>query len=224
MKRESVRAGGARIFIYSFELMDSRMYMIREGDEMLVVDPCEDDALLRDAEGVQKAVVLLTHEHYDHISGVNWLRTHFDCFVYAGSVCAERVRSEKDNLSSRFAFLFLLDREKYDYIRRNIALPYVCEADGSFCGEAVLRWRSHTVELREVGGHSPGSCLILFDRKLLFGGDNLLGNGQELRDTDADREGYRANVLRFLMQLDQEIYVLPGHGDGNILRFFLDQR
>lgn len=224
MKRESVKAGGARIFIYSFELMDSRMYMIREGDEMLVVDPCEDDALLRDAEGVRKAVVLLTHEHYDHISGVNWLRTHFDCFVYTGSVCAERVRSEKDNLSSRFAFLFLLDREKYDYIRRNMSLPYVCEADGSFCGEAVLQWRSHTIELREVGGHSPGSCLILFDRKLLFGGDNLLGNGQELRDTDADREGYRANVLRFLAQLDQGIYVLPGHGDGNILRFFLDQR
>lgn len=45
--------------------------MIRKGKEMLVVYPCMDDALLEDAEGVKRAVVLLPHEHFDHISGVN---------------------------------------------------------------------------------------------------------------------------------------------------------
>lgn len=213
--------GGVCVFIYSFPLMDSRMYMIREGNEMLVVDPCEDETLLRDAEGVQKALVLLTHEHYDHVSGVNWLRAHFDCRVYAGSICAERVHSEKDNLSSRFAFLFLTDREKYDYVRRNMTLPYVCEADESFCGTGILQWKSHTLAVYEVGGHSPGSCLIVLDQKLLFGGDNILGNGQELRNAEGDEERYGICVMPFLEQMDDKTYVLPGHGEGNTLEFFL---
>lgn len=218
-----IKAGGVCIFTYSFELMDSRMYMIREEDEMLVVDPCEDDALLQDAKGVQRAVVLLTHEHYDHISGVNWLKSKFDCRVYAGSVCAERVQSVKDNLSSRFAFLFILDKEKYDYVRRNITLPYACKVDESFKDSGAIKWRSHIVEIHEVGGHSPGSSLILFDRKLFFAGDNVLGNGRELWDTDAKKQEYACNVLQFLHKLDEHIYVLPGHGDSNILQFFMDK-
>lgn len=223
MRKEIIKAGNVCVYTYSFELMDSRMYMIREEDEMLVVDPCEDDALLKDAEGVQRVVVLLTHEHFDHISGVNWLKNHFNCQVYSGSVCARRVESAKENLSSRFAFLFILDKEKYNYVRRNISLPYTCKVDKCFNGSGTVTWRSHTVEIREVGGHSPGSCLLLLDRKILFAGDNVLGNGRELWDTKAKEQEYSERVLQFLDQLDENIYVLPGHGDGNILHFFLDK-
>lgn len=223
MRKEIVRVGDICIFTYAFELMDSRMYMIREEDEMLVVDPCEDDALLEDAEGVRRAIVLLTHEHYDHISGVNWLKKNFDCLVCSGSICAQRVESAKENLSSRFAFLFILDKEKYDYVRRNIALPYVCKVDKSFRGSGAVTWGAHVIELWEVGGHSPGSCLILLDRKILFAGDNVLGNGRELWDTKAKEQEYSNKVLQFLDQLDESIYVLPGHGESNILRFFLDK-
>lgn len=210
-----------QVFAYSFELMDSRMYMIRQGEEMLVVDPCEDDALLEDAEGIKRAVVLLTHEHFDHISGVNWLREHFSCIVYAGGTCAQRVRSVRDNLSSRFAFLFMMDKEKYDYVRRNIPLPYTCTVDKSFSGYGTLCWQSHTIEFYEVGGHSPGSCLIVLDKNLLFAGDNVLGNGRELQGMETDEDGYQKNVRPVLEYFGLDSYVLPGHGEcGMLARFW----
>lgn len=212
MKREVLIVEDIKIFIYSFELMDSRMYMIREQQEMLVVDPCIDEALLRDAEGIQKVYVLLTHEHYDHISGVNWLREHFECQVYTGDVCAKRIQSPKENLSSRFAFLFIFDKEKYDYVRHNISLPYICNADHSYHKYGKLIWGEHEIEFYEVGGHSPGSCLILMDKKLLFAGDNVLNNGNELRGSDANKEEYVNVVVPFLEKLSEKIYVLPGHG------------
>ena len=222
MKKQTIKQDNLCIQVYSFELMDSRMYMIQEDDEIFVVDPCMDNELLRDAKGAKHAVVFLTHEHYDHISGVNWLKDYFSCSVYAGKVCAGRVRSEKDNLSSRFPFLFLLDKEKYDYVRRNCSLPYTCRVETSFSGRGELLWKGHLIELYEVGGHSPGSSLIVFDKKFLFGGDNILGNGMELRGTDGNLKQYRENVLPMLWELDRKMIVLPGHGEKNMLGYFLE--
>ena len=222
MRKQTIEQDGLCIRVYSFELMDSRMYMIREDNEIFIVDPCIDDELLRDAEGVKQAVVFLTHEHYDHISGVNWLKEHFSCSVYAGKVCAERVKSEKDNLSSRFPFIFLLDREKYNYVRNNLSLPYTCGVETSFLRKGELLWRGHLIELFEVGGHSPGSSLIVFDKKLLFGGDNVLDNGRELWGTDGELKQYQENVLPILQEFDSQMTVLPGHGEKNLLGYFLE--
>ena len=221
MKKQTITQDGFCIQVYSFELMDSRMYMIQEDDEIFVVDPCIDNELLWDAKDAKRAVVFLTHEHYDHISGVNWLKEHFSCSVYAGKVCAKRVESEKDNLSSRFPFLFLLDKEKYDYVRRNFSLPYTCRVDTSFSGKGELLWKEHLIELYETGGHSPGSSLIVFDKKFLFGGDNILDNEKGILGTDGNQKHYQENVLPMLREFDQQMTVLPGHGERNQLGYFL---
>ncbi|MCM1040530.1 MAG: MBL fold metallo-hydrolase [Ruminococcus sp.] len=221
MKKYTLEQGTVSIYVYSFELMDSRMYMVKEDNEIFIVDPCIDDELLQDAEGAERAIIFLTHEHYDHISGVNWLKEHFSCSVYAGSVCAERVKSEKENLSSRFPFIFLLDKEKYDYVRSHFSLPYTCEVEKSFLGKGELTWKGHLIELYEVGGHSPGSSLIMFDKKFLFGGDNVLDNGRELWGTDGSSECYRRDVLPVLQKLDPQMIVLPGHGESDLLSHFM---
>ena len=221
MKREELVFENQKVYVYSFELMDSRMYMLREKDEMLIVDPCEEAALLEDAKGVKRALVLLTHEHFDHISGVNWLREHFECEVFASRICARNVQSVKENLSSRFAFLFLLDKEKYDYVRRNIKLPYTCYVDKDFEEYEEFWWSSHNIKLYEVAGHSPGSSMIFLDDKMLFSGDNLLSNGKELAGTDACAEAYEKYVRSFIEKLREDIFVLPGHGEAGVLKAFL---
>lgn len=205
---------------YCFELMDSRTYMLREGTKALVIDPCEDEQLIEDLQGVSRITVILTHEHYDHISGVNFLKEKFDCCIYAGSICAKRVESPKDNLSDRFAFLFLTDREKYHYVRSNLKLPFSCRVDESFCGSMNLMWQKHQLELYEVGGHSPGSIFILLDNKVLFAGDNLLENGKQLQGTDSDRTTYEKDVKKILDTWDLKLWVLPGHGEEKRLGDF----
>lgn len=222
MKKQTVEYDGLCIHVYSFDLMDSRMYMIREKEEIFVVDPSVNDELLKDAGDAGRAVVFLTHEHYDHISGVNWMKEQFSCSVYSGSVCAGRVKSEKDNLSSRFPFLFLTDREKYNYVRSHFSLPYTCEVETSFSEKGELLWKGHRIELYEAGGHSPGSSLIVFDKKLLFGGDNVLDNGRELWGTDGEPRHYREKILPMLRDMSPRMMVLPGHGEQNLLGHFLE--
>ncbi|MCM1267418.1 MAG: MBL fold metallo-hydrolase [Bacteroidales bacterium] len=222
MKKQTLEQDGIKILVYSFELMDSRMYVIQEDDEIFVVDPCVEEALPQEVKGAVRAAVFLTHEHYDHISGVNRLREQFACTVYAGKVCAERIVSAQHNLSSRFPFLFLRDRETYQYVRSHFELPYTCKADTVFAGKGTIMWKGHLVELLETGGHSPGSSLIVFDGKFLFGGDNLLESGRVFRGTDGDPAQYREHVLPVLREFDPQITVLPGHGESHPLAYFLN--
>ena len=49
-----------------------------------------------------RPVVFLTHEHFDHINGLNKLRDKIPCTVYAHAVCSRNIGLEKSK--ERFAF------------------------------------------------------------------------------------------------------------------------
>ena len=83
--------------IYSVQMpvIDSNMYMLPTENSCLVVDPTvstEAERILQESN-VEKCVVLLTHEHYDHISGVNWLREKVKCEVVCSKICAQRIKN-----------------------------------------------------------------------------------------------------------------------------------
>lgn len=211
--RRTEAIGEILLHIYDFAVIDARMYMIRSDDAALIVDPNENAALLPDLEGVSRAFVYLTHEHYDHISGVNWLRTKLPCDVWCSDICAARLGNIRENLSRTFPFLFLQDKEKYAYVRRELKLPYTCSADHTFTGELHTTWCGHTLYAKSARGHSPGGSLLLLDDHLLFGGDALLGNGLEIKSLGADKDAYRAEVLPYVRSLPEETVVCPGHGE-----------
>ena len=211
--RQVLQIGDIQLHIYDFAVIDARMYMIREKNDVLIIDPNENAALLPDIQGAGHALVYLTHEHYDHISGVNWLRNQLPCDVYCTDTCAMRLGNVRENLSKTFPFLFLQDKEKYDYVRRELDLPYTCMADHTYTQELHADWMGHTLYARRAEGHSPGGSFLLFDEKLLFGGDSLLGNGLELKSLGADKEAYCSQVLSFVESLPHEMTVCPGHGE-----------
>ena len=210
------------LYIYSFDLIDSRCYMLKEKDRLLIIDPGIHEDLLADAGDLKKAEVFLTHEHYDHIWGVNWLREHLDCTVHAGSVCADYICNEKKNATRRFPLLFLQYPDKFKEVKETLEIPYTCEADESFLGEAVFTFTDHTLKAYETPGHSVGSCLYILDDQLLFSGDSLLGNGNEMRFWTSSVEDYRACVLGLTKSLDPDMTVCPGHGEPDRLGWFLD--
>lgn len=211
--RKTVSLGDILLYIYDFAVIDARMYMLRADGAALIIDPNENAALLPDLEGVSRAFVYLTHEHYDHISGVNWLKSKLPCDVWCSEICASRLGNIRENLSKTFPFLFLQDKEKYDYVRKELKLPYTCVADHTFAEELHTIWHGHTLYARKAGGHSPGGSLLLLDGRLLFGGDSLLGNGLELKSLGADREAYCTEVLPYVHTLPSETIVCPGHGE-----------
>lgn len=155
MKVNALPMGDMELHVFCFELMDARMYVLKQGREAVIVDPCVDEDLPELLAGTDRVRVILTHEHFDHISGVNWLRQHCVCQVIAGKTCGEILARER-NGTAQFPLLFLGDREKYRMVKSRYTFPYHCTVDRVFAGEEEIRFGTHSLRLYETPGHSPG--------------------------------------------------------------------
>ena len=87
-------------FISGF--LDTNTYVMEEDGHLLIIDPSDHAALLERCREAATVTVLLTHEHFYHISGLNRLRDlcASSCRVIAGATCSERIQDTKANLSA----------------------------------------------------------------------------------------------------------------------------
>lgn len=213
------------IYTYKFHPIDSRMYLLMENGKALIIDPCISDEalLLLEENSINEILVLLTHEHYDHVSGVNWLREHFPTVhVRCSSACAAALPNPSKNLSNFGEILFVgKDKETQEYVRNMNIQPYSCEADSTFDGEYKMHWESHSLFLKETPGHSKGSICILLDGNVLFSGDSLVtGYPTITRLPGGSKKDYRETTLPWLRSLDAGIMIYPGHGNKQPLECY----
>ena len=54
--------------------LDTNTYLFEEDRHILIIDPSDHAALLEKYREAVTVTVLLSHEHFDHISGLNRLR------------------------------------------------------------------------------------------------------------------------------------------------------
>lgn len=192
----------------------SNMYLLSEDGHGILIDPYESDAMKAAVKDAVSAVdwLILTHEHFDHISGANSLREYYRCPILCGAVCAQRIQDATKNFSRYF--------NAYVSLQTGEAVPeellpvgeYTTHADESFEGRRFLSWRGHGLEMTETPGHSPGSICILVDRRFLFSGDTLLpGEAPMTRFPDGSRLQFEAKALPYLRSLLPDIVVYPGH-------------
>lgn len=213
------------IYTYDFYPIDSRMYILLENKKALIIDPCVSDEALQllKENDVTEILVLLTHEHYDHISGVNWLREHFSSVnALCSSACAAALPSPSKNLSNFWEILFVgKDKETQEYVRNMNIQPYSCTADDAFEGEHKLSWEGHSLFLKETPGHSKGSICILLDGDILFSGDSLVtGYPTITRLPGGSKKDYAGITLPWFQSLDPSIMVYPGHGEEQPLECY----
>lgn len=205
---------------FPFLPIDSRMYLLIEGDQALVVDPCVAERALAalDDMRVKQLTILLTHEHYDHISGVNWLKQHYPSRVICSAACAACLTDDRKNMSRYYDALMLgMHRQKYSQKTQ----PYICEATDTFEEYDTLVWQGHVLEMRETPGHSPGSICIVMDGKFLFTGDTLLKEDKIITKLPGgNRRKYEEITRPWLTSLPEELHVCPGHGEGGLLKEF----
>lgn len=203
---------------YIFEPIDARMYVLIEGNSALIVDPSIQKELkdtLKKRQ-VEKITVLLTHEHYDHISGVNWLRDNFsDVEVICSKKSVPGLKDAKINLSEFYEVLFISkDQKVREYLEKMNVQPYSCTADIVFEEEMYMTWKTHSLKLKETPGHSRGSICILMDDDILFSGDTLVtGEKTILRLPGSSKRDFAEITVPFLDSLDREWMVYPGHGE-----------
>lgn len=169
--------------------------------QALVIDPA--DAASGGVEqfiaerGLREVVIALTHEHFDHISGVTRLRQEADARLICSRLCSEAITSPTKNFSR-----YLIGR---DVTCATADLTFE-ELDHQLdlCGARF--------EFLPTPGHSPGGVCIA-GPGILFTGDTLIyglqtvtklpgGNrGELVRSVDAIMERFPAGTV-----------VYPGHG------------
>ena len=54
--------------------LDTNTYLLKEDRHLLIIDPADNTAVLERCRDAATITVLLTHEHFDHISGLNWIQ------------------------------------------------------------------------------------------------------------------------------------------------------
>lgn len=216
-KMQINRISGDPLYQFVWDFVDANMYVLVHGKNALVIDPNDsmDGQLFLKQNNISCVTVLLTHEHFDHISGTNWLKDNFDCTVITNCKCAEHIKLPQKNLSDKTEVLrafnaALSSREDLCTIN-----PFSCNADITFQKTYDIGWFGHSVHIIETPGHTPGSVCIILDKKIIFSGDTLLKEYKTItRLPGGDKKLFKNYTLPLLKKYEtDEVIVYPGHGE-----------
>jgi len=168
----------------------------------VLIDPGE-EAVLQMAENLETPgrrveYALLTHEHYDHISGVLAIQSRGNSQVICSNQCSTAITNPTLNFSRYL-------------IQRDVA----CAAADRSCEELdwKLTWNGLEFRFIPTPGHSPGSICIAVEN-VLFSGDSLLHNLKRVTNLPGgDKKAWEKSVALLLDTFDPEALVHPGHGE-----------
>lgn len=198
-------------------LAEGNCYVCAEGDRAVVIDPChpQGPASLLEERGLVPEWILLTHEHCDHMLGLEALRSKYpDAPVLCSRACDVGLRNKHLNMSAMMeVYLTFKGKPGAHYP------PFVCApADQTFEDEYTMTWQGHTLRLTPLPGHTPGSICIRWDGDILFSGDYLIpGEAVITRLPGGDTEAYECLAKPWLAALEPGLWIYPGHKDPYIL-------
>ncbi len=184
--------------------IDSNCFIITKSGETecILVDPALGDGVQLESYLLQLKLrprfIILTHEHYDHISSVQYLREQYGSQVIASAVCSENITDPKKNLS------LFNDQKGFSCSRADIVLE-----------DEVHKWRWFDVELLflKTPGHSEGG-ICFFVEGNLFTGDTLLNEIKPVTKLPGGNKIKLENSIKMLLQrFSPSTIVFPGHGE-----------
>ena len=193
--------------------------------EALIFDPCEDsDALeLLMKYGTKNIYIFLTHEHHDHVTGVNWLKENIRSKIYCQEECRKSLLRGWNKVPALTAMV-LSQQDKIDGGKRYELLkkdfrPFNIKADVSFIDETIYNLCELSIKAKPTPGHSPGSTCYSIAGKIVFTGDSLLQNNSVItRFRNSNKNIFEEVTLPFLRSLPKDTIIMPGHGDPFVLK------
>jgi glyoxylase-like metal-dependent hydrolase (beta-lactamase superfamily II) len=190
--------------IYSFPGVNgaANSYILASGGKAAVIDAAAPEEIIAALEdkGLQPEYLILTHGHFDHISGVDEIKGRYPgikVLVHPGDL--DKLTDAEKNLSIMFGTKVELKSE---------ALPLE---------EGVrLKLGRASFEVIATPGHSAGSISLRVE-DTLFTGDTLFKGSVGRTDFPGSSPGDLAVSLQKLKALPDESRVLPGHGEPTVL-------
>lgn len=186
---------------YNLGPLQTNAYVLtnEETKEALVIDPgMNPDRLLQDIQGLTVKAILLTHAHFDHIGGVDLVRTAHQCPVYIHELEADWLTTPERNGS-------LMWPQVSPPMSMNPAEHLLQNGD-------TLDLIGHSFYVMHTPGHSPGSVSFLHDKDL-FVGDVLFRESVGRTDLrGGSMKTLMNSIHEKLFALSDEVNVYPGHG------------
>jgi len=191
----------------------SNTYLIYEqsradNEIIMVVDPHFTCELERRLGCLKPKVVYiaLTHEHYDHTTGINWLLDNYDCKIICHSECGKKIANKRNNRPLSIMSQ-ISEAKKYLY-----EAPNEYKADVVFEKELLLECFGGKIRFIHTPGHTSGSCCIEVG-KYRFTGDSMILNTPVItRFPTGSEEEYQGITLPYLKDISEECIIAPGHG------------
>ena len=216
--KDDLNIYGKKVYRYSYDLIHSNMYLMIEQESAVMIDCVESEEALQQMQdcGVKKIWIFITHEHYDHIQGINYYREHFDCTVMGNAIALEAIQNPKKNLAAYLESL-LLFRDYPENWREVYNMPedYSCVGDRILADREVFQWEEINFTYVYTPGHSKGSACIVIGKDYVFTGDTLILNEDIiLRLPGGSKKDYNNKTLSFLESICETAVIFPGHGES----------
>lgn len=203
-----------------FEYLNSNMYVLMENQNALIIDPHKNMRVcdFLHQNNVQNVLILLTHEHDDHTSGISFFKRHFQNTILIATDAASDYLSDIKNARPILINFILEEQDKKNGTQLNKKFNQEFEP---FCGKADIvfdenwnkTWNNHCLQLKKITGHSPGSCVIFLDNQIVFTGDSLMKDYPVLtRLPRGNKKDFKNKTLPFFETLNPNLNVFPGHG------------
>ena len=149
--------------------------------------------------GLKPVYALNTHGHFDHLMGVEFLRSRYG---------AKFAVSSKDK--------FLVESAKQNAAMFGIGGGNIVEViDVDLEGMESIKFGQTELQIITTPGHTPGHVVFYEPQaKVLFTGDTLFRESIGRTDLPGGDYSWIMNsILEKIMPLGDEVKVYPGHGD-----------
>ncbi len=175
-------------------------YIIHNESEAYIIDPGSNYAAMvayLDEHNLTLKAALLSHGHYDHISGLNDLLRRFDVPIYIHE-------SERDFLYDPSLNLSMFMEKRFK-VNDKHHIHTLNEGDTLYLGD-------EKIFIHHTPGHTRGGVTFFYDNKL-FSGDLLFK--ETIGRTDlptGDQATLVKSVKRLMKDYPLNTVVYPGHG------------
>ncbi|WP_044642451.1 MBL fold metallo-hydrolase [Risungbinella massiliensis] len=188
-------------FVLGFVATNAYLLYDEQTKKAIVMDPSHHPEALLDRLKqleLQVEAILLTHAHFDHIGGVEEVRSFTGADVYLHQAEQDWLTEPSLNGSALFPM-----------VPETICQP----AEQILTGGETLSWLGKSFEVIHTPGHSPGSVSFFTDG-MVFGGDVLFERSIGRTDLPGGNHAQLIKTIRdHFFVLPDDTLVYPGHGE-----------
>ena len=210
------RYGDILTFCASENVFGTNSYCVACGSNAFLVDPVLSNNYETLISSYHIDMAIITHEHFDHIRGVNDLKKRYNIPIFCGEKAKTGLSDPAINMSRYADYLISIIPFGDHDITPN---EYICYADYELFDGQIIKWKGHKLKIKSTPGHSNGSIAIIVDDEFMFSGDIVFKDyPTATRMPGGSSRKFNLVTKPWLESISQEMIIYPGHNKPFVLK------